>query len=190
MVLEFDHIGPKRGNLAEYVSHGYSLRRIAAELAHCEVVCANCHRRRTAARRRPRDPASLRPEVRRRLEFVASVLETANCVDCGEADPAVLEFDHMGPKRAGVATIAWQGRSLGVLEAEAQTASCGARTAIGAGRMLSATPIATLYSDAPGRTRTSNLAVKSRSLYQLSYGGRPTSSRTTRGAPKCPSRLQ
>jgi hypothetical protein len=49
LVLEFDHVGEKSFNIAEGL-----LRRkfetLLAEIAKCEVVCANCHRRRTTRR--------------------------------------------------------------------------------------------------------------------------------------------
>lgn len=48
IVLEFDHVrGDKRGRLAE-LARRTSWATIAAEIAKCEVRCANCHRRRTA----------------------------------------------------------------------------------------------------------------------------------------------
>ncbi len=48
-VLEFDHVrGTKHGNISQMVTQGVAWRRIEAELAKCEVRCANCHRRRTA----------------------------------------------------------------------------------------------------------------------------------------------
>ena len=50
VVLEFDHLGDKRFN----VSRGLTDRRwddVLEEIARCEVVCANCHRRRTTWRR-------------------------------------------------------------------------------------------------------------------------------------------
>lgn len=51
VVLEFDHVhGDKRSSVAKLVSSGYSTRVIQAEIDKCEVVCANCHRRRTAQR--------------------------------------------------------------------------------------------------------------------------------------------
>lgn len=51
VVMEFDHVrGKKLGNVSEMVSNGMHLTRVAAEIAKCEVVCANCHRRRTAKR--------------------------------------------------------------------------------------------------------------------------------------------
>jgi hypothetical protein len=49
VVLEFDHIGAKEFD----ISSGIRARKWQAvinEIAKCEVVCANCHRRRTALR--------------------------------------------------------------------------------------------------------------------------------------------
>lgn len=49
MVLEFDHLGEKSFG----ISGGLRYRRweeVLAEMAKCDVVCANCHRRRTAHR--------------------------------------------------------------------------------------------------------------------------------------------
>lgn len=48
VVLEFDHLGEKSGNVSTLAFHGASKRRLDEELARCEVVCVNCHRRRTA----------------------------------------------------------------------------------------------------------------------------------------------
>lgn len=48
--LEFDHIsGDKVGNLGTMRSRS-SWARLVAEIEKCEVVCANCHRVRTATR--------------------------------------------------------------------------------------------------------------------------------------------
>ena len=44
-VLEFDHVrGNKSNNIARMVGEGYSWSTIEAEIAKCEVRCANCHR--------------------------------------------------------------------------------------------------------------------------------------------------
>ena len=44
--LDFDHIkGEKTFNVSQMF--GYSKNRLLAEIAKCEVVCANCHRIRT-----------------------------------------------------------------------------------------------------------------------------------------------
>lgn len=49
VVLEFDHVrGTKKYTIAEMVNTGSGLESILAEVAKCEVRCANCHRRRTA----------------------------------------------------------------------------------------------------------------------------------------------
>lgn len=48
VVLEFDHIGEKYKGIAIMVNRGLSMERLKKEIAKCEVVCANCHKRRTA----------------------------------------------------------------------------------------------------------------------------------------------
>lgn len=55
VVLEFDHVrGKKRTDVSNLCLSGHSLATISAEIAKCEVRCANCHRRVTASRRAPR----------------------------------------------------------------------------------------------------------------------------------------
>lgn len=50
VVLEFDHIDPaaKSFEIGNMTRIGWGLERLLAEAEKCDVVCANCHRRRTA----------------------------------------------------------------------------------------------------------------------------------------------
>lgn len=50
VVLEFDHLRDKAASVGALVSGGYRWSRIMEEIKKCEVVCANCHRRRTFTR--------------------------------------------------------------------------------------------------------------------------------------------
>lgn len=51
VVLEFDHVrGIKRYAISIAVQRAYSIAWLAEEMAKCDVVCANCHRRRTSVR--------------------------------------------------------------------------------------------------------------------------------------------
>lgn len=52
VVLEFDHLHDKVDAVSYLATSGSSWATIQAEIAKCEVVCANCHRRRTARRAR------------------------------------------------------------------------------------------------------------------------------------------
>jgi len=48
-ILEFDHVrGNKSGHVSRMVGLGYSWTTIEAELAKCDVRCANCHRIKTS----------------------------------------------------------------------------------------------------------------------------------------------
>jgi hypothetical protein len=50
VVLEFDHLRDKAFNIGRAFSY-LRWQTIVDEMEKCEVVCANCHRRRTARRR-------------------------------------------------------------------------------------------------------------------------------------------
>ena len=53
VVLDFDHVaGDKVANVSALVFALKPWEVVMAEIAKCEVVCANCHRRRTAERLR------------------------------------------------------------------------------------------------------------------------------------------
>jgi hypothetical protein len=60
VVLDFDHVtGVKEGAISKMVRNAASLTSLAAEIAKCELRCANCHRRVTAARGFGRDGNAL-----------------------------------------------------------------------------------------------------------------------------------
>ena len=121
-MLDFDHVrGDKVKELSVLVSQGVSVRKLDAEIAKCVVVCANCHRRRTAIRQGSwrelavhgeEFTARLERPVRRNLLYVREYLEARGCERCGEADLRVLEFDHVDEKRFCVMTGVWEGYSL------------------------------------------------------------------------------
>lgn len=51
IVLEFDHVrGEKVNHVSTMIHSTRSIEQIFDEIAKCEVVCANCHKRRTAMR--------------------------------------------------------------------------------------------------------------------------------------------
>jgi len=45
--LDFDHRFDKFKNVSKMIS-GYSIEKIKKEIEKCEIVCSNCHRKRTA----------------------------------------------------------------------------------------------------------------------------------------------
>ena len=131
VVFEFDHVESKRAGVAELVRSAAGRGRLLEEIARCEIVCANCHRRRTAARagwyRLTGCPsATCSPQQSRNQAYLREVLAGSACRDCGERDAVVLEFDHRGEKRGNVSTMAtWA--SLATLRAE--IAKCDVRCA-------------------------------------------------------------
>ena len=50
VVLTFDHIDPtnKTRDICSMMSNGYSWTKVEAEISKCQVLCANCHLRRTS----------------------------------------------------------------------------------------------------------------------------------------------
>lgn len=126
-VLEFDHVGPKSTEISVLTHNGAPISIIRKEIESCEVVCANCHRRRTGERAgwpraqkrwwRAKRPARSYAAARN-LAYAYSVLERSACIDCGFTDMCALEFDHISIKRGAVMTMAWHEVSLRTLEDE------------------------------------------------------------------------
>lgn len=54
--VDFDHLRDKSGIISRMVNRGICLSRLLTEVSKCEIVCANCHRERTYARRSNRPP--------------------------------------------------------------------------------------------------------------------------------------
>lgn len=59
LCMDFDHVrGEKRSAISNLVWEGASVQALKDEIAKCEVVCSNCHRIRTEARRAKLAPTS------------------------------------------------------------------------------------------------------------------------------------
>jgi hypothetical protein len=54
----------------------------------------------------------------RNIAFVLEYLKSHPCVDCGETDPMVLEFDHVRGKRHTISKLKWASASLEDIEQE------------------------------------------------------------------------
>ncbi|MCE9548968.1 hypothetical protein K8Q98_01045 [Candidatus Nomurabacteria bacterium] len=50
-VLDFDHRKDKKFNVSEYRYHTSGINKVKEEIEKCDLVCANCHRVRTAKRK-------------------------------------------------------------------------------------------------------------------------------------------
>ncbi len=130
VVLEFDHrVGVNKvERVSQMVTSGYSLERIIAEIEKCDVRCANCHRRKTAKERKwfswlsrngqGNVPDKHNPGRERARKFVHEYLSTQSCVDCGQSDPVVLEFDHFGDKTTSIAKMAADGFGIETIQRE------------------------------------------------------------------------
>lgn len=57
--MDFDHVGNKTKQVSHLVTGGYSAEAIRKEMEQCDLVCSNCHRIRTCARKASRRLAIL-----------------------------------------------------------------------------------------------------------------------------------
>jgi hypothetical protein len=99
--------------------------------------CRACFKRYYAegrARHRSRNNALKAQRVMEAQQLVFDHLSGRACVDCGEPDPVVLEFDHVGPKRCEVSTLVRRGVRPAVLRLDSSGATSCAPAAIAAGR--------------------------------------------------------
>ena len=119
VVLEFNHLDPaaKTANICDMIHFRVSPTRIRLEIAKCEVLCAHCHQRHTTSQSLAHyklafekdgqmqfASARMAPD-RRSIGIVLQRLSEEACVDCGIADPLVLQFDHLQSKTKDLACL-------------------------------------------------------------------------------------
>ena len=105
--MDFDHRDPstKAFNLMTGRAMLMSQRKLLAEVAKCDIVCACCHRVRTrdanARELRRSTGYSGRLRMSRQWQSDAELLDEARrrpCVDCGGSfPPCAMDFDHRDP---------------------------------------------------------------------------------------------
>ena len=141
VVLEFNHKDPhaKTANISDMIRCGSSTVRLFDEIAKCEVMCANCHQYFTSAgrlrhyRRLGQSDLNIAiPAFRvaanaRSHAVVLQFLSNAACVDCGEDDSLVLQFDHIEDKLDHVSWLVGSGCSP--LRLERELSNCKVRCA-------------------------------------------------------------
>lgn len=109
-VLDFHHRDSenKRLSISSMITFGYGKKSLEAEIAKCEVLCANCHRKRHA-----------QPPTSKTVAWVTEQKRQKNgCSLCPEEDPACLDFHHVGEKNAMVARLTVDERPLEEISAE------------------------------------------------------------------------
>lgn len=133
--MDFDHRDPstKAFQLTSSRAMLTSRDALAAEVAKCDVVCANCHRlrtRRSHRRHLATHARSTSPETRRhrriwrRQARVLDAFRRVPCHDCGRRfHPCAMDFDHrVGEAKRAVVTR-MIGRS-GLTRIFAEVAKC------------------------------------------------------------------
>lgn len=82
-------------------------------------ACFKDYQRSRGAKNRVQVAAAIVRRRARAQALVAARLSDRGCVDCGETDPVVMEFDHVVPgKRGGVADMTYRGAPVGDLQDE------------------------------------------------------------------------
>jgi len=150
-VLEFDHVGQKKGCISALILEGADTDLIDSEIAQCEVVCANCHRIRTARRAnwlradpewRERLP-ELFPGQAAKVRYVYELLAQSGCADCGNRRLECLDFDHLRDKNRGIAQMLRSSATVAdladeIAKCEVTCANCHRRRTVARRRPASA----------------------------------------------------
>ena len=128
-VLEFDHVrGQKDREISDLLRQGFGWSILEAEIAKCEIRCANCHRIKTFQGSNNWRTNQYTQQQAKIYQQMRAYLAIHPCVDCNELDIRLLEFDHVRDhKTANISRLLTQGRNWPIIESE--IAKCEIRCA-------------------------------------------------------------
>lgn len=128
-LLEFGHVyGQKSAEISDLLRQGFSWATIETEITKCEIRCANCHRIKTFEQRGSWRNSLHAQQQGTNYQKVRAYMLAHPCIDCGEKDIRLLEFDHVhGEKKATISRLLTQNRNWLIVEAE--IAKCEVRCA-------------------------------------------------------------
>ncbi len=96
-VMDFDHVnGKKTKNVSLML--GTTVKQLKAEIAKCDVVCANCHREREHGRKNKKKCTGNQLYARNRALMYEA--KNKSCVDCNVVYPYyIMSFDHVSGEK-------------------------------------------------------------------------------------------
>lgn len=117
-VLQFHHIKEKSFTISAEI-RDKSFEDIKNEVAKCIVICGNCHMKITRSNGNIWiNPYVTKPSIAIIRKYILDYLISHPCVDCGERDPAVLEFDHVRDKKLFTISLKCNNYSLDKIKDE------------------------------------------------------------------------
>jgi len=125
-ILQFDHVrGEKLFGIGAEIREK-SLEDLKREVAKCDVICGNCHMRKTRQNGEIWQKSyKNKPWLLKKRQKIRQYLEQHSCVDCGESDPVVLEFDHVRGEKLFTISLNFCDRRWELIEEE--IAKCDVR---------------------------------------------------------------
>ncbi|WP_369685620.1 homing endonuclease associated repeat-containing protein [Salinibaculum rarum] len=115
--LDYHHRNPEAKEMAvgDMVTYGYGRDNIREEMAKCDVLCANCHRKRHDEQR----PDVETGDRKRAREWLRAYKSSSDgCKRCKETDPRCLVFHHPEQKHETVAKLVSDRKPLRVIQQE------------------------------------------------------------------------
>src|SRR6266568_1551595 len=103
--LDFDHRDPttKHRSISFLAKHNCAITTIMKEIEKCDLVCVNCHRKRTYNQQSTQSKKY--PKQRNQIAMVNSY-KILPCIDCGNTyETYQMDFDHIPGTQQKIATI-------------------------------------------------------------------------------------
>lgn len=104
--MQFDHLpGTNKKNTISKIVQSGTIDQLKKEMKKCEIVCVNCHAKRTF-NRTPRSPhIKKRKHLEEKKEWIKNIKEASSCKDCNRYYAFFqMHFDHL-PKYKKISKI-------------------------------------------------------------------------------------